>query len=225
MTPKRPTGVTVVAILNIVLGAFGLLGGLCGLGGPAIQAAMKPQAGAGAKPDPSTLFQEEMERQDPNSKAVDLARAGISLLLGAGLLASGIGLLKLRPWGRTLAMTVAVIEILVVLASSGYDIAVTGPATQRAMENVKQQMAGRMKEPGIEPAVRMMEMMTGIAVWGVVGFRMLFLVYYVILLLVLNGAKAKAAFRRAAGEPDADDYDSYRGRDEPEDIDDRRRDS
>src|SRR5438105_4149792 len=71
MTPKRPTGVSVVAILNIILGSFGLLGGLCMLTVmPAIQSALQQPAGANNAPNIGKMIEDETQREDPNHKTV-----------------------------------------------------------------------------------------------------------------------------------------------------------
>jgi hypothetical protein len=152
MPAKRPTGVTVIAILNIILGALGLLGGICVLGVmPALQSAIKPPAGPNAPPDISQMIEDEIDKQEPNHKMLTNVQLGLGIVLGLGLLVGGIGLWKLRPWGRTLTMAVLALELLIGLAGLGYAAAGHGsgadqrpPATGAAQERA----ARRRADPG-----------------------------------------------------------------------------
>lgn len=83
-TPKRPTLVTVLALLHLLGAAFGLLVGIV-----AVTSAGADSAGA-------------LE-----------AVVGLVLLgLGVVQLACGIGLWMLKPWGRTLQIALAVVGLL-----------------------------------------------------------------------------------------------------------------
>jgi hypothetical protein len=93
MQPQRPTGVTILAILAIIGGVLGLCGGIGGvLGGSFISS-----LGANA----SVVFFFSL----------------ISLILGVGDLAFGIGALQLKPWAWTLGVGLEGISILYEIVS------------------------------------------------------------------------------------------------------------
>ena len=85
---------TTVAVLNLILGAIATLGSAAKI---AIDLGMAGSPAAG--PTPMVL-------------AFGLVRVVVSLLL----IASGIGVLKMRPWGRTCGIAAGALWILVNLA-------------------------------------------------------------------------------------------------------------
>ena len=95
---QRPTSVTVFGVLNIVFGALGLLSTAVSM---VVLFAVDAQAGA----------------MDPfaNVNPVWNMWIKVSIVLGVVamlvLIASGIGLLNLRPWGRTLAIGYSIYAI------------------------------------------------------------------------------------------------------------------
>ena len=88
---------TVIGIIAIIWAAFGLLGGVCGLG---FMARLMPTNFPGA-PGMSMSMSPMM-----------LFGLLISLILRSCLLALGIGLIKRRPWSAQWFRTWAVVEIL-----------------------------------------------------------------------------------------------------------------
>jgi hypothetical protein len=89
----RPTVVTVFGILNIVFGSFGLLCTPFGL-----LSLYLPQP-AGAPPNPVFDLM-----KDPTYRTILLVFMVIGVIAGGVLLAAGIGLMRLKPWGRTLSI-------------------------------------------------------------------------------------------------------------------------
>ena len=114
MPPQRPASVTVLAIFQLIFGSLGLL---CGLGGLATQGAGFNPGGGGKEQE---AFQKELEdalaREIPNQKPIHIAETGSGLVLSALMLASGIGMLNLRPWGRLLGLVYAVLGMISTLA-------------------------------------------------------------------------------------------------------------
>jgi hypothetical protein len=109
---SRSSGMTAVAVLNIVLGAFGSLSSLLLVLGGGVIAAVGGAAAADGAPEGSAAA----------------SMGGILMLVGllsmaccVGLLASGIGVLKLAPWGRTLSIFcgggLALINVIFILTS------------------------------------------------------------------------------------------------------------
>jgi hypothetical protein len=111
----RPTTATVFGILNIAFGTMGLCGAVFGAVGMVFMA--------------SPMF-EEIAAQ---TEGMELFRDAsyqtflvISMVIGSGLsvllLASGIGLLKFKPWGRLTANYYGVAQIIYAIGNSAYQI-------------------------------------------------------------------------------------------------------
>jgi type IV pilus assembly protein PilA len=88
---ERPLAVTVLAVLNLVGGVFASLAGL-----------LLPLATLGGG----------REGLGSSERVVFLVFAGLYLLVGAAQITTGIGLLKLRPWARTLQIVGAGLGLL-----------------------------------------------------------------------------------------------------------------
>lgn len=96
---ERPTGVTVLSVLNFIAAGFYLLGALAIFVGGAFLASMSRSSGGGA--GPMALI------------AGIGAFAGVFFLIGVGLcLLVGIGLWKLANWARILEMVFMALGIL-----------------------------------------------------------------------------------------------------------------
>ena len=99
---QRPASVTVLGIVNIVFASFGLLGLALtvALNLSAAQADAAPWAGSQALVAWTTFTQ------------------WIGVIANCVLFASGIGLLRLRPWGRKVAVIYAVYAVVMALVSA-----------------------------------------------------------------------------------------------------------
>ena len=86
ISTARPTLVAIIAILHFVGGPFLLLGGI----------AVMASGTSGSQSD----------------RAFALGAGAVCFLLGAASLAAGIGLWKMREWGRTLQIVLACIGLL-----------------------------------------------------------------------------------------------------------------
>jgi hypothetical protein len=103
MPPTNPRGIKVVGALNIVLGSLTCAGSLFSMLGGGIVAALGSAA-----------------EHDLNGARGHAAMVGGALILfgffgvlfGAGLLAAGVGVLRLRPWGRSLSLAAAALGII-----------------------------------------------------------------------------------------------------------------
>ncbi len=105
----RPPSATVFGILNIVFALFGVCGSIASAG--FLFAAGNPDWGLADSPG--------MEQfQNSSYRAFLTASLVVSSCLLVLQLASGIGLLKFVPWGRTLAIWYAVLQILFVIVST-----------------------------------------------------------------------------------------------------------
>jgi hypothetical protein len=90
----RPASVTVFGVLNIVFGVLGLLSGAASLG-------IMIAVANGAFPDNAGLGEQ------PALMLWTLAASALGIVFAIVLFASGIGLLRMRPWGRTAALAYA----------------------------------------------------------------------------------------------------------------------
>src|SRR5690349_13696963 len=114
MARKRPAVVTVMGILNIVLGSLFLLCNLCG--GVMLLVFLGTSAqGGGPFPggvNPIADMWAFMGREVPAFPAVSIGELVLNFILCACLIISGIGLLNMRGWARVLALIYSVITIL-----------------------------------------------------------------------------------------------------------------
>lgn len=237
-TVKRPTGVTAIAIINIILGALGLCGVLGSImvvvlalsADPNKPPAPAPAAGTPANPFDTLQDQQAfMIKEAPGYKPFMIGACVFTIISTTLLLASGIGMLKLRPWARKAGILWAGLAILVALGTIGYTVSVTLPATEKweDQQRVKLQQAGGVAPPST----------AGLSGVVGVGSEVLFrIIYPVIALVVLMGKSARDAFagigprRRSvededegwgsSGQEDRDD----RGDDRPDDGEGRYRD-
>jgi hypothetical protein len=141
MHKQRPTSVLVIAILNIIFGSLGLLGGLCGLGQEAMGSSLRP--GNPAAADPQKLLEKEM----PGYKIYMLASHCVGLIAGSVLLASGIGLLQMHVWARNLAMGYAVYLLIAAVVNVAIAFVWVMPAMQRFETEFNRALGGRSALP------------------------------------------------------------------------------
>jgi hypothetical protein len=172
---QRPTPVTVFGILNIVLGAMRLLTA------PIVVLALVsreywlehlPQN------DPVTMpFIRIMT--DPNFITVTYFTTGLNIVASGGLLAAGIGLLKVRPWARYVSIGWGVYSCFATTVGTvlSYQL-VYGPALDR-------EGSGRV-------ALSMTSSLLGNSIW-------LFYPAAVVIFMFLPGVKT--AFEPGWGEP------------------------
>ena len=92
---ERPTGVTVLAVLNFIGAACGICAGLLFLLLGASVATFAPPGG----------FREILAGLGAVVGAVSLVMAGIAVLIG-------VGLLRLRNWARMVTMALAAVSLL-----------------------------------------------------------------------------------------------------------------
>ena len=114
---KRPTSVTVFGILNIVFAVIGMCGVAVTAAQPAIQQAMEQAAkdnGQEVKQDPV----QKLLAADPKVRLIENISTGSGVVVTLVLLISGVALLLMRPWGRTLSIVYAVYDILSKIALS-----------------------------------------------------------------------------------------------------------
>jgi hypothetical protein len=205
MKRERPASVLVLAILQIVFGSLCFMLTTCGgvvqfAGGNKM---FKPPPGQGApKDDPEEKLEKLMEQKVPAYKAVQVAQLGLGILLSVALLVSGIGLLKLRPWARTLALVYAVVSILETIGSIIYESLFTMPI-------LKEFVAGERARPGLTPDEKMgydmMEMIGNFAVFA----PLIIVIFPIVVLIILLRPSVRAAFSDAPREPVPGEPEDY----------------
>jgi len=189
----RPTSVTVIAILQLVFGGIWLLCGLVTLGMQAsgMQQTFMNMGSMNPGNNPQLAKQKELQDDvkkfslELNSQPMQYFQNGQTLTLSLLMIFSGIGLLNMRKWGRTLAFVYATLSILSHIAMIVYMVMVTIPATQ--------QFASEMAVKGQDA-----KMLAGLMQFGVyVGLAISFLsmIYPTIVLILLLRPGVAAAFR------------------------------
>lgn len=102
--PVRPTTATVFGVLNVIFGLLGLFGGIIGL---AMLALMQSEA-LGQQDLPPTL-------NNPTLNTINLVNSVLGLGLSCVLIASGVGLLKFKAWGRSSANLYAIGSLILLV--------------------------------------------------------------------------------------------------------------
>ncbi len=105
--PPRPTSATVFGILNLAFAALGLCGSVAGV--ISLFATQLMPEGA---PNPAL----ELMKQNQAYYMFSIVMMGLSFVATIALALGGIGLLKMRAWGRTLSIGYAVYTILASIA-------------------------------------------------------------------------------------------------------------
>ena len=219
--PQRPAAVTVIAIMNFVLGGFGLLGALCG--GLALVLIGSLASSMPAPPGQPNPLKELMGVVEaiPGFIPVMITSYVLGAIWSIVLIVAGIGLLRLRRWARTACLIYAVYTLLATLGSTVYTFAVVQPAMEKWQAEflAKMQPRGAAGAPaapaGPPPAVNMVANTA-----GAVAGAMISIAYAVVLLIVLNLAPVRAAFAGGGVSGTATDEAVARAwkRDEPPDV-------
>jgi uncharacterized protein with PQ loop repeat len=111
---QRPIAVTVFGILNMGYALWKFLGALIG--------AVVARMNIGANPAMAAL------KNNPTYLLWNHISMAVAAVFGIMLIASGIGLLLLQNWARTLAMVYSVLEMIFVVASAIFTQLVIAPA-------------------------------------------------------------------------------------------------
>jgi hypothetical protein len=201
MPQKRPVAVVVIAVLQLVFGAIGLCGSAVQLTGAqnALTTATQVNPPPG-QPSPPTAqdIENYLEKKVPNYHTLTLADGVVDLVLSVLMVASGIGLLQLRSWGRLLAVVYAVLSILAKVAGTAFAFALVVPAMSDFARELE---ATRGKEAALMGQVMQISIIAA-AVFGAV-----LVVYPILVLIVLSRRSVRAAF---AGTPVPGEPEDYR---------------
>ena len=215
MPQKRPVAVVVIAALQLVFGVPALASYAFSLAGLDRAMASLGQVNPQGQQRLTLLdVEQRLEEKVPSYGPVQRAINGSGLGLAVLMIASGIGLLMFRPWGRLTAIAYAVLSILITAAFVVWYLAAVVPAVVAFGREIAA-TGGREAEA--------MELTIQAAYIGGPLVASLSAAYPVVVLLVLLRPSVRAAFR---GEPVPDgteEPDDYRdpappgGLDEPDD--------
>ena len=176
MTRYRPPAVLVMAILNMVFGALGIFGLLC-IGLMFLIMPQLPQPPGG---NPAIKVFEV-----PAYKQSVFVFASIGAVLAILEIIAGIGLLRMKTWGRRLSIGYAVTTIVIQVIGLVVNIAYVNPKIAEVMAQDTQQPFAQMQS---NPMVGNI----GTGFGAVLGMA-----YAVALLIVMFRPHVRAAFAEA----------------------------
>jgi hypothetical protein len=187
---NRPVAVLVMGILNIVFGAIGCLQNGCCL----CSLSLLPKLAAASKDASPQLETVAAAYQDlPVWRASTLGSAALDLALAAMLLIAGIGLIRMRPWGRITSILYGVLKCLGKIFGLGILVFYVEPACQAWQDAYMKQHPHAAQLPGF----------SGEYISGALAAA-----YALALLIVMFLPSVKAAFagRSAAATSVSEDY-------------------
>jgi hypothetical protein len=126
MRRRRPGSIRTFAVLNLILGGLFLL---CGLMNVGMASGTVQSNGKDVTQDMADFMKKEV----PGYAAWPVGNLIVDLILAAGFIASGVGLLQVQGWGRMLAMATAGLSILFRLFVTFYQFVLVNPALERCM--------------------------------------------------------------------------------------------
>jgi hypothetical protein len=196
---RPPAPVTVLGILHLVGGGLGLLSGICGglyqlassaSGGSPFGLAAAQQGAAG-------VVMKAIENV-PGQKAVTAVQLVVDLALSVMLVVAGIGLLRMRPWARSLSLVYAPLSILFHIFSLVWALGFVMPVVQ---EVVAAELA---KNPPPQDAAALMGARIGM-IAGLLG--QVTVIYPIVVLCILLSPSVAAAFRgEAVARKEAEEF-------------------
>jgi len=142
--------------------------------------------------------------KDPRVMGFTVAQIVTGLLLHILLLVSGIGLIRLTPWGRSLALWWAGLQIVQLLILGVVSFMVILPIQRVNTEATLAKLREDLAKPNVPPtaamSLQMAETMAKLAPVIAVGSNLAGMTYPVICLILLSGAGARAACLRRPPE-------------------------
>jgi hypothetical protein len=201
--------VLVIAILHFVGGGIGIMNSLCGLAGLAVSGAIMgggfgPLA-PGGKSQVNPM--RDLEDKIPAYQAMLYTQHAVSFGLSCFMIVAGIGLVQMKPWGRTLSIVYALLSILNHVFMDIYNFGFVLPGTKAMMRDMMAQDPQVAKTP-------MGPMMENMVMIGPV-IQALFIIYPIVVVIIMLLPPVRAAFLAPPlASRSRDDYDG----DEPDDA-------
>jgi hypothetical protein len=168
---SRPGTITAFAVLNMVFGGLFLLCGLLSTADSKVSFNGK---------DMSHELKSFMESEVPTYTFCRVGMVVANLALGTGFILSGVGLLLLRGWGRTLALACAVLSVCLQLFQTGYQLVLINPATKKFLATAPINLGG---------------LVTGVAAIFTVGLALVLIAYSISLLVTMLQPGVARVFR------------------------------
>jgi hypothetical protein len=157
--------------------------------------------------------------RDPRLMPYQLVELSSGLILNALMVAAGVGLIRLRAWGRSLAMWVSGLKILWTAVMGVITVAIILPITVSASQDYLRKAMAEQAAAGIRPAPQMAQVGRYLGVFSTasaVGATLIALIFPAITLWVLTRPGARAACPAGGRKPGGGRADeagaSYSGR-------------
>lgn len=200
MPPQRPGSVTFVAIVNIIIGAFGILGIISFVFSLVLIASGGLKL-TGGQPNPGIELHNYLIREVPSY--TNWMSFGAFLLIFATTLAflSGLGLLKLQPRARALTIGYAIYLILQQVVTVTYNLVYVMPAASHWETEFLRQ------NPKLPPFVAQS---TTIGMYVGLAVPLLYVIWALIMLGIMNSGNVKLAFSGRPLSPE-EEYDRRAG--------------
>lgn len=148
-------------------------------------------------PETPDLAQVTAALQDPKIMGITIGQLVTGLILHVLLLVAGIGLVRLTPWGRSLGVWWAGLQIaqLVVLAVINFTVLLPAqqPINDANIANLKKQADQPGAAPGAAPAAQMAETMAKLGPVMTATYYVAAMAYPIICLVLLRTPGARAA--------------------------------
>jgi uncharacterized protein YbjQ (UPF0145 family) len=139
--------------------------------------------------------------KDPTIMGFSYLQMVTGIILSVILLISGIGLIRLLPWGRSLAVAWAGLQIVQIVLLTGISLAYVQPIQAANQEKMLAKMEADAKAPGAPPVMaesiklnRAMSSSGATAIMAV-GTAVVGMIYPVIVLILLSRPGARAALQ------------------------------
>jgi hypothetical protein len=187
----KPASITVIAVLQLVFGGIGIFLDICG-GVMALSGAQNWMMPTATGPNAANMkrMQEDIQKtmdSVPASHAVQIGNFGADFAISIIMIMSGVGLLRLRPWGRLLSIVYAVASIALKIFGAVYAMAFTIPAINGYLNSHN---ATAPEEQFAFSIMRMTAILPLI-------FQLVFMIYPIIVLIIMFRPAVAAAFRDA----------------------------
>jgi hypothetical protein len=183
-----PAAVTVIAVLQFVFGGLGLLGDVCSAGILITGGGNMFTGFAGPQTPQQRQLQDEMQKameSGPGHKVIQYGQFALDLLISFIMIIGGIGLLKLRPWGRQLSIIYGLLSIAVKIFGIVYALAFTMPAVNEFL---------RLHQPSNQEEQMVLAFMKTFSIFPpFIG--LLFMIYPIVVLVIMFRPAIAAAFR------------------------------
>jgi hypothetical protein len=122
MPRRRPASYTAFAVLNFIVGGLALVCSVC--------AGIEPSVEINHQ-DATPVMRAYLNQEIPGYTAYKVIGMVVGLLLGAGLVTAGVGLLVGPRWGRLLAIVCSAVAVLHHVALAVFQLFFVSPAMTR----------------------------------------------------------------------------------------------